>query len=173
MEIQKEIKSKIERDYFFIVGDIDIDADYFINKIEEGIKDSPLNYKTNVIGCMTAWQFFMKDKKLLEILLKLVDYLEFRRITTESYNLTDAWGLRESFGEYTREHSHSSFFMSGALYLNSHTQKLYFPEIDEEVEAKKGRFVLFSSFLKHLTSRNDTDQSKYAISFNFKYNTVG
>ena len=171
MEIKKEIISKIERDYFFVVGDIDIEADYFINKIEEGIKESPLNHKTNVIGGMTDWQFFMKDKKLLEILLKIVDYLEFRKITTEAYNLKDAWGVRESFGEYTKEHAHIPSFMSGSIYLNSHTQKLYFPDIDEEVEAKKGRFVLFSSFLKHYAKRITTygSGSKYAIAFNFDH----
>ena len=59
MEIKKAIRSKIERDYFFVVGDIDLDAKYFINKIEEGIKDSPLNYKTNIQGKMTDWNFFI------------------------------------------------------------------------------------------------------------------
>ena len=38
MRIEKEIKSKLERDYFFVVGSLDdVDTGYFINKIEEGI----------------------------------------------------------------------------------------------------------------------------------------
>ena len=36
MKIEKEIKSKIERDYFFVEGSLEnIDSDYFINKIEQ------------------------------------------------------------------------------------------------------------------------------------------
>ena len=34
MKIEKEIKSKIERDYFFVEGSLEnIDSDYFINKM--------------------------------------------------------------------------------------------------------------------------------------------
>ena len=172
MEIQKEILSQIKRDYFFIVGTIDIDADYFINKIEEGIKGSSLNYQTNVIGQMTEWKFFKGDKKLAYILLKLLDYCDDKKITEEGYSLKDAWGLKESFGEYTQKHAHLPSYVSGSLYLNSHTQKLYFPDIKEEVEPKKGRFILFSSFLKHYTTRNNMNKSKYAISFNFEHTTI-
>ena len=75
MNIQKEIKSKIERDYFFIEGTVDLDAKYFINKIEEGIKDSPLNYKTNVKGQHTSWKFFLNDKNFRVILVKLIDFI--------------------------------------------------------------------------------------------------
>ena len=172
MKIEKEIRSKIERDYFFVVGDIDLDAKYFINKIEEGIKDSSLNYQTNVVGQMTPWQFFLKDKKLLALLLELVDYCEFQKISDQPYSLVDAWGVKEGFGEYTKEHSHLPSYMSGSIYLNSHSQTLYFPEIKEEVEPKKGRFVLFSSFLKHYTKRIITNESKYGLAFNFDYRTI-
>ena len=173
MEIKKEIISKIEREYFFVVGDIDVDAPYFIDKINKSVegKDN-INYKTNVIGKHTDWNYFNKEKKLLEILIKLVDHLEFNNITHESYSLLEAWGIKEGFGEYTREHCHLPHYISGSVYLNDHPQKLYFPEIKEEVEIKKGRFVLFSSFLKHYTKRNVTNENKYGIVFNFKYNTI-
>ena len=50
MEIKKEVISKIEREYFFVVGDLDVDAPYFIDKINKSVegKDN-INYKTNVI----------------------------------------------------------------------------------------------------------------------------
>ena len=102
-------------------------------------------------------------------MIKLVDHLEFNNITHESYSLLEAWGIKEGFGEYTREHCHLPHYISGSVYLNDHPQKLYFPEIKEEVEIKKGRFVLFSSFLKHYTKRNVTNENKYGIVFNFKY----
>ena len=37
MKIEKIIKSKILREYYFIKGNIPIDTKYFIKKIEEGI----------------------------------------------------------------------------------------------------------------------------------------
>ena len=172
MEIQKEILSQIKRDYFFIVGTIEIDANYFINKIEEGIKSSSLNFKTNVVGQMTEWKFFRGDKKFIDIMFKFLDYLDNNKITKESHFLNGAWGVKESFGEYTKEHSHLPSYLSGSIYLNNHSQKLYFPDIKKEIEPKKGTFVLFSSFLKHYTNRNNTNKSKYALSFNFDYTTV-
>tara|TARA_R110000751_G_scaffold99601_1_gene193156 strand:- start:119 stop:655 length:537 start_codon:yes stop_codon:yes gene_type:complete len=172
MKIQQEILSKIERDYFFIVGTINIDENYFINKIEEGIKYSSLNFKTNVVGQMTEWKFFRGDKKFIEIIFKFLDYLDNNKITKEAYFLKEAWGIKESFGGYTKEHKHFPNYLSGSIYLNNHSQKLYFPDIKKEVEPKKGTFVLFSSFLKHYTNRNNTNKSKYALAFNFDYTTI-
>ena len=171
MKIQQEILSKIERDYFFIVGTIDIDANYFINKIEEGIESSSLNFKTNVVGQMTEWKFFKGDKKFIDIIFKFLDYLDNNKIAKEAYFLKEAWGIKESFGGYTKEHCHLPSYLSGSIYLNNHTQKIYFPEIKKEIEPKKGTFVLFSSFLKHYTNRNNTNKSKYALAFNFDYTT--
>mgnify|MGYP003674683529 FL=1 len=172
MKIQQEILSKIERDYFFIVGTINIDENYFINKIEEGIKYSSLNFKTNVVGQMTEWKFFRGDKKFIEIIFKFLDYLDNNKITKEAYFLKEAWGIKESFGGYTKEHNHFPSYLSGSIYLNNHSQKLYFPDIKKEVEPKKGTFVLFSSFLKHYTNRNNTNKSKYALAFNFDYTPI-
>ena len=172
MKIQQEILSKIERDYFFIAGTIDIDANYFINKIEEGIKYSSLNFKTNVVGQMTEWNFFKEDKKFIDIIFKFLDYLDNNKIAKKAYFLRGAWGIKESFGGYTKEHDHFPSYLSGSLYLNNHSQKLYFPDIKKEIEPKKGTFVLFSSFLKHYTNRNNTNKSKYALAFNFDYTTI-
>ena len=120
MIINKEITSKILRDYIFITGTVDIDSKYFKKRIDEGIQNSNLNHKTNVYG----------------------------------------------------KHTHEPSYLSGVLYLNDHYQKLYFPEINQEITPKPGRFVIFSSFLQHQTKRNIKHKSKYAISFNFRHVTV-
>ena len=73
----------------------------------------------------------------------------------------------EQFGEFTKKHHHGYAYFSGVLYLHDHPQKLYFPEINQEVTPKKGRAVIFSSFLEHYTKRNLGDIGKYALSFNF------
>ena len=171
MEIQKEIKSKIERDYFFIEGKIDLDCEYFINKIEEGIKDSSIPIgKTNIKGEMTSWEYFLKDKKFFHILIRIIDYIEELKLVHHKFSIQSAWGVKAAFGEYSQEHDHLPAIISGVIYLNDHSQKLYFPEIKNEIIPQCGKFVLFSSFLNHYTKRNIIDENKYAISFNFQYN---
>ena len=172
MHIEKEIKSKIERDYFFIEGNLDIDSEYFINKIEEGVKDSSLSYKTNVKGHHTEWNFFLKDKNFATIVCKIVDCIEELDLINKRFRIREAWGLKEGFGDHTQLHDHAPSCISGTIYLNNHSQKLYFPDIKREVIPQCGKFVLFSSFLNHYTKRNSTDENKYAIAFNFHYDTI-
>ena len=167
MIIDKEIVSKIPWDYAFITGIFDIDAKYFKKRIEEGVQSSNINYKTNVVGQHTEWKFFNNDKKFLTLLFQINDYLENLNIKLCGYHLKEAWGLIENFGEYTKKHDHLPAYLSGSLYINDHYQKLYFPEINQEITPQKGRFVIFSSFLQHYTKRNLRDMLKYAISFNF------
>jgi hypothetical protein len=170
MIIDKEIISQISRDYIFISGVFDIDEKYFKKKIEEGVQSSNINYKTNVVGQHTEWGFFNNDKKFMTLLFQINDYLKNSNIKLYAYHLKEAWGLIENFGEYTKKHDHLPAYLSGSLYINDHYQKLYFPEINQEITPQKGRFVLFSSFLIHHTNRNLKHEKKYAVSFNFDYN---
>ena len=167
MKIDKEIVSKISREYIFLSGIFDIDAKYFKKRIDEGVQNSGLSYPTNVHGKQTGWQFFQKDEKFLALLLPLIDYLEGLDLKLAQFYLKSAWGLIETFGDYTNRHMHSPASLSGVLYLNDHHQKLYFPEINRDISPEEGRFVLFSSFLTHYTKRNSRPIKKYAISFNF------
>jgi hypothetical protein len=48
-----------------------------------------------------------------------------------------------------------------------------FPEIDQTVKPEEGRFVIFSSFLKHEAKRNPIIIPKYGISFNLRYYKSG
>ena len=173
MIIDKEIVSQILRDYIFITGIFDIDSKYFKKRIEEGVQNSSINYKTNVVGKHTEWKLFNKDEQFMALLLQMVDHLESLNIKLDGFYLEDAWGLIEKFGDYTKKHNHGSSYISGVLYLNDHPQKLYFPTIQQEIIPKKGRFVLFSSFLIHYTKRNLKHKDKYAISFNFNSTNVG
>ena len=126
MEIQKEIRSKIERDYFFIEGILDLDVEYFINKIEEGIKDSSLNHKTNVNGKMTSWSYFLEDKNFFSVLLKIIDCIEELKLVSHKFRIRDAWGLKEGFGEHTQQHDHLPALISGIIYLRIvHFSKIF------------------------------------------------
>tara|TARA_R100001244_G_scaffold62200_1_gene51968 strand:+ start:295 stop:831 length:537 start_codon:yes stop_codon:yes gene_type:complete len=170
MIIEKEIISQIYRPYFFITSIFDVDTKYFKKRIDEGVQVSNLNYTTNVHGQHTDWKFFNEDKKFGSVVAQTLDYLEQANLELEPCYLGEAWGLIEQFGEFTKKHHHGDAYFSGVLYLHDHPQKLYFPEINQEVTPKKGRAVIFTSFLKHYTKRNLGDIGKYALSFNF-YNT--
>ena len=170
MKINKVIKSKIERSYFFVTGKFDdLDTSYFINRIEEGVeaKDN-LNFKTNVVGKHTSFTYFCADKEFLKLVCQFIDYLDFNNVTESGYTLSDAWGVKEEFGCYSKEHNHRPSYMSGIIYLNDHESKLYFPEIKEELTPEPGRFALFSAFLNHRTKRN-LGKVRYCLPFNFRH----
>jgi len=174
MRIEKEIISKVRKDYFFVSGIFnDIDAKYFKKRIDEGVQSSTLNFQTNVVGKHTEWKFFNKDDNFGLLLLQMLDYIDDLNVELEKFYLHEAWGLIETFGGYTKRHSHAPHYISGVLYLTDHYQKLHFPDIHQEITPKVGRFVLFSSFLKHYTKRNLKHKAKYAISFNFSGALVG
>ena len=145
-----------------------LNTEYFIERIEHGIKENDvLNGKTNVLGEMTSWQFFNRDLQFLSCVHKLMDYVE-NNVSVCKYSLRDSWGIKESFGHYTKEHNHRGFVWSGVIYLSNVNQPLLFTDINEKVEAKTGNFAIFSSFLNHKTeNRAIYGDTKYGIAFNF------
>ena len=168
MRINKIIKDKIKLDYLFIQGALDIDSNYFINEINKGIKEKENeNFKTNVKGLMTSWQYFNNNNNFLKGILPIFDYLDSLK-NIIPYCLHSAWGIKEGFSNYTHEHDHGHEpnYFSGIIYLNDHTQTLLFPEIKLKFKPILNSFLLFSSFLKHKTIRNTSNKEKYAISFN-------
>ena len=173
MEVDKVIKSKIERDYFFVTGQFNnLDTGYFINRIEEGIeaKDN-LNFQTNVVGKHTSFKYFTMDEEFLRLICQFIDFVDINNITRSGYCIQDAWGVKEEFGMFSKLHNHVPCYMSGVLYLNEHENKLYFPDINEEITPKAGKFGLFSSFLNHRTKRN-LGKVRYCIAFNFRYRAI-
>jgi len=172
MIVDTFINSKILRDYIFIKGKINIDTQYFINQIETGIKhEDNKNFQTNVIGQMTNFHYFMRNEKFLQIILPFFDFID-NNIDSHDYHLVEAWGVKNTFTNYTKNHTHSNAYISGAIFLNKSEQGLYFEEIDKTISAEPGVFVLFSSFLKHRTTKriDKLDDQKYSLGFNLFHN---
>lgn len=168
MLIQKEIQKKVLKDYFFIKGKINLDAEYFIKKIQEGChKNNNMNFRTNVKGLMTDFNYFNKDENFLKILQKFIYYID-DNYDLNKYTLQDSWGMEVRKNEHTLFHAHSENLWAGVLYLNSSSQELIFEEINEKIKPEKGSFALFSSFLQHGCYRNKDDHSKFGISFNMR-----
>ena len=166
----KEIISKIDVDYIFMSGIIeDIDSEYFIKRIDEGVSDSnSLNFRTNVRGFHTSFTYFNNDKKFMVILSRILNQLETLKYKFRPFSLREAWGIKLCLTNFTQIHDHCSQYLSGVLYLNDSNQELMFPAIDQKVKPVKGRFVVFSSFLEHHTFRSLEDEYKYAIPFNWQ-----
>lgn len=167
--IQKEICKPIPQDAVFIQGKVKINADYFIKKIDEGVlaKDN-INYRTNVIGQMTSWKYFFEDVEFLKFFSLIRNYVG-DHFSEKRYVLSEVWGNKLVHFDRTRDHDHTPNLFSGSLYLNSHPQKLYFPQIKQEVTPEEGTFVIFSSFLRHHTETVYTDVPKYGLAFNVRY----
>ena len=170
MIINDHIESKALCQYFFVEGVIDVDSTYFINKIKEGIeREDNNNFKTNVRDKITSYKYFNSDEKFISIIKKLSKYVDdtyTKPYDLNLYGLISSWGYCISKDHKTRFHDHAPFIWSGVIYLNDHSQCLEFPAINKKIKPEKGKFVLFSSFLKHGTKRNESEETKWGLSFN-------
>ena len=167
MKILKDYQKKVLRDFFFTEGIIELDEAYFIEKIKKGVEEkNNLSCKTNIIGLMTDWEYFLNDVYFLDITKKFVDIVDANN-NLPKYRLQSAWGYGLQKGDYTQNHNHGSCVWSGVIYFNEHNQTLDFDEIKVKVKPEKGKFALFSPFLDHKSSRHFEDNVKWGISFNF------
>ena len=62
MKIEKEMVSKLPREYLFVSGILDLNVKYFKKRIEEGVKASNINSKTNVNLIKDGLQEFIHKK---------------------------------------------------------------------------------------------------------------
>jgi len=167
ISIDNHIEDEALTDYFFIEGKIDIDAEYFIEKIKKGFNaDGNMCFKTNIRDLMTSYNYFNEDEDFSKILSQFIKYID-ERIKLNSYLLQDSWGYCVRTGNKTGFHNHAPAIWSGALYLNDHPQTLDFPAIKRKVKPEKGKFILFSSFLHHGCKKHRHKDTKWGMSFNF------
>ena len=166
MFISKAINRTFKKEYFFIKGKINLESNYFIEKIKNSCSsDNNLNFKTNVKGLMTPWNFFVNDKNFINLAQLFVDYID-ANYKNNQYYLKDAWGFEIKPNQKTIYHAHKEASWCGVIYLNNCQQLLNFPEITENVKPEPGSFALFSPFLNHGCEKNYDSTSKFGISFN-------
>ena len=166
MRISKELEKRVQRDYFFIKGHIDIDCNYFIEKIKQGVEEKDnMNYKSNIKGKMTSWNFFNNDSNFIKHIIKFNKHID-KNYDLPAYTLKDSWGFINSPGEKTNFHSHHQAIYSGVIYLNDCQQPLLFKEIEQQINPEAGSFGIFSGWLNHGCDTNDTNNHKFGISFN-------
>lgn len=166
IKLHKEIKKKI----IFIETKLKVDFKYFIKKIDIGIENSQFNFATNVVGCMTPWDYFSKDEKFLEqIAIPTFNIIEDDEKLVVPWELGDCWGIKQNKSHYTKLHNHIRSAYSCILYLNDNDNNLIIPELDIEVAPKKGKLLILSGMLNHRTRRILKNKDRYAIVFNLHH----
>lgn len=171
--LNKLIEKKILKHSFLYEVQLDLldeDVNYLINKIEQGIKESNYNFKTNVQGFMTPFNFFIKDEVYLKYLIQTMEFLQ-NQTCDRPFGLIEAWGIKMNKKHYTRFHDHTPSEICGSLYLNDCEHSLKFPEYNLEIPLKKGTFLIFSGNLRHGADAIKNDMSRYAIPFSGNYNS--
>ena len=168
IDINKIIQTEVNRKAFIIEIQINVDDKYFIDEINNSLKNNNLYYTTNVKGKMTEWGAFNNNKKFLDVLTKGLEYISQFHPIAPRLTIESAWGLKIEKGDYTEKHNHRTSELSGILYLNEVSQLLVFPDLNINVKPKKGTLVIFSPWLDHFTGLNESNVTKYAIAFNFR-----
>ena len=171
--IDNHIEDECLTDYFLVEGTIDINSEYFIQKIKQGFnEDSNMGFKTNIRDLMTSYTYFNDDDEFSKLLKNFIKYID-DRIKLNYYTLQDSWGYCVRTGNKTQLHTHKPSIWSGVLYLDEHSQTLDFPQIKKKIKPEKGKFVLFSSFLEHGCKKHKSKKTKWGISFNLSSNFTG
>tara|TARA_R100001086_G_scaffold249476_1_gene189328 strand:- start:2276 stop:2791 length:516 start_codon:yes stop_codon:yes gene_type:complete len=164
MKINLEINT-VERQFFFLIGQVDED-EIFQNLIQE-IKNnvSDLSYKTNIRGNFTGFNHLNKNESFIKFINLIKPQIKF--IHDHPFFISAAWGHSLKKGEEVLSHTHVGVTgFSGILYLSDSDSGTFFSDIKKNVIGKKGRFILFSPFLHHLVPKLEKDETRYAIAFN-------
>jgi hypothetical protein len=170
--IFKHIERQIKKDVFLFQIEAKTDANYFINIIDEKLKEKNNAYATNVKGDMTGWKAFNEDAKLYTVIQDAFTYLS-KHHSFLPMQFKDSWGIRKKTFDSTIEHDHQSAHLSGVLYLSNDSPELIFPELNISVEPHCLTLVLFSPILNHLSPPNKSEESKYAVAFNLENKPIG
>jgi uncharacterized protein (TIGR02466 family) len=132
------------------------------------------NLKKNIINCLNDYLYNkLKVKKKIK------------------FKLLNSWCMKHKKNDYSDEHNHPNSFISGIFYIKTNeksgdlifkknhdnifpqTIKIEFEEfnlINSDfwyVKPKEGDILLFPSNLKHLVTKNNSEEDRYCCAFNF------
>ena len=108
------------------------------------------------------------------------------QITEDFYNLThrrvivdDCWGHIHEKNMSTNTHCHPGCFGSGVVYISvpkGSGSIVFIPNIDSRnrdafrtsFPPERGRYYIFPSYLDHYVTRNESEEKRISLSFNFQ-----
>tara|TARA_B100000212_G_scaffold72837_1_gene51411 strand:+ start:10070 stop:10642 length:573 start_codon:yes stop_codon:yes gene_type:complete len=165
-----------------VVCDIGIDH----QKVQEDIKkvledgDGFSISKTNLHQDERFWT--LSGMFLEAVKYSFANVFEYKNIFPR---ISTMWATGCASNEYIHTHSHPNSFISGVYYPQDinyppirffdPVPKMIIPDVAQPnfynvtdciINPNKGDLLLFPSYLKHQTAKNDLDQMRYSISFN-------
>ena len=127
--------------------------------------DEKLNFKTNVQGLFTGFEFFLNNTNFHKF-IKLIEN-EIKLIYNKTFIISSAWGnVLKKDGEVI-EHDHKgTTAFCGILYLSDGGPGTYFSDYNMSVHEEVGKFILFSPFLKHSVIQVNNNIERVTLAFN-------
>ena len=130
MRIHNHIENQVLTDYFLIEGTVDVDKDYFINKIKKGFgEENNMNFKTNVRDLMTDYKYFNTDETFLSIVKDFISYID-DRFSMDEYRLL----LKPEI--YISGHNHNTYGINtidNTLTINATSVDLNYEQKNEPI----------------------------------------
>lgn len=104
---------------------------------------------------------------------------DFYAATNEQIDCVGYWGHIHEKNMSTNTHNHGTCYVSSVLYLSAPEGSgdlVFIPKINQyqnnaykcSFPPKKGKYYLFPSYLDHYVTRNQSDEKRISISFNFE-----
>lgn len=104
---------------------------------------------------------------------------DFKEATGEDIVCVEYWGHIHDKNMSTNQHNHNTYFASAVCYLSvpdGSGSLVFVPKVNPynestfkcEFAPKKGRYYMFPSYLDHFVTRNNSEEKRISISFNFE-----
>ena len=168
MKVLNHYTGIVKKKSYVFEGKTDIDAKYFISKINKGVEETGnQSYKTSVKSKMTSFSYFLEDENFLKFIKEIVPAFVYHNNKCE-VKLNDAWGNKILPNTHVMTHNHGNVEISGILYLENGGQETFFTDLGIKVKPEIGKFLLFDSDLYHGVGTNISKKTRYTMSFNFR-----
>lgn len=167
----------------YIIHDFLDDLNYFsklTDRVSSMTQKDSLNRSSNVKANMSDWKALLKDDFFRPFHKKVLDlfYLIYSLRTPHfnmpiSLNIFDSWCMRHKKGDFTKEHTHLSFF-SGAFYLKVPCQtSMWLQDYQELVDLRENMLMFFPGQTKHsVPVPHYSEEDRLSIAFNIDVNQM-
>lgn len=173
-----------------VVCDIGIDHQEVQDNIKEVLEDGD-GFSISKTNLHEDERFWILTGLFVEAVKhSFANVFEYKNI---SPRISTMWATGCASNEYIHTHSHPNSFISGVYYPQDidyppirffdPIPKMIIPDVAQPnfynvtdciINPNQGDLLLFPSYLKHETAKNDLDQMRYSISFNvFPFGTFG
>ena len=116
-----------------------------------------------------------------EIVDQIIDEMraDFKSVTGHDIECIGYWGHIHEHNMSTNTHNHGNAYVSAVLYLSvpkGSGSLVFVPRLNQydnsmykySISPEKGSYYMFPGYLDHYVTRNESQEKRVSISFNFK-----